>query len=91
MDNFIPYPDKIVVEPQGANVEWREGGDEEFGKVVKLGDGAKRVGNVKVGDILYFKMRGVDEIKLDDKKYYIIADRPEFISGVVRTKSTVAK
>ena len=87
MNNFIPYYDKIVILPQTADVEWRDKGDEEFGLVVKIG---AKVKNVKVGDILHFKMRGADELKLDDKRYYIVADRPEFISGVVR-KSPVAE
>ena len=87
MDNFLPYPDKIIVEAQSADVEWREKGDEEFGRVIKVGRGVKFA---KVGDILHFKMRGADELKLDDKRYYIVADRPEFISGVVR-KSPVAE
>ncbi len=89
MDNFIPYYDKIVVEPQTADVQWRERGDEEFGLVVKVGS---KVKSVKVGDTLHFKMRGADEIKLDEKRYYIIGEYPEFISGVVRTKKpTVAE
>ena len=83
MDNFIPFPDKIIVLPQTAEVEWRDKGDEEFGLVVKIG---KDVKFVKVGDILHFKMRGADELKLDDKRYYVVGNCPEFISGVVRAK-----
>ena len=88
MDNFIPYYDKIIIEAHSADVEWREKGDDEFGVVVKIGS---KVKNAKVGDILHFKMRGADELKLDEKRYYAISDVPEFITGIVRKKSVVAE
>lgn len=93
MNKFIPFPDKIVVEPFESNEVFTGGKLQEVGKVIAVG---LKVKFVKVGDILYFNKEGVrvtQKVKEEDKELYTILECPEFINGIMRNekKSPVVK
>jgi co-chaperonin GroES (HSP10) len=77
---FIPFADKIVVEPlekKGVIVT----GQEDFledGKVVDFG---KDVDFVKKGDIIHFLSYGCSNFKFENKTYYIVSANNGVILG----------
>ncbi len=78
--NFVPYDDKIEVEPaQQTTVLSSEPALEEMGTVVAIG---ANVRFVKPGDTLFFVSHGCWKTpEVDGKRHYLVPETPEFILG----------
>lgn len=79
---FIPYYDKIVVEPikQKTVIVSDSGNLQEKGKVIAVGE---CVDFVKVGDIIYFDAWGCGKTSPteDGVEYYVVSDDSRVILG----------
>lgn len=77
---FVPFPNKIVVEPIKAETFLQvENNYEEMGKVISVGKG---VTFVKPGDTIFFRAFGCDKTpEVDGKVYYVVEVSPQFILG----------
>ena len=92
--NFKPLADRVLVEPVQAETKTASGiiipdtakkDKPEQGIVVAVGtgkwneDGDKRMAmDVAVGDKVVFAKYGYDEVKVDGKEYYIVAESSIF-------------
>lgn len=86
MKKFIPYKDKIVVQPitKKSFLLNDQKPLEEMGKVIAIG---KDVKFVKVGDTLFFSSWGVQKTpEVDGVEYYVVPERSEFITGKYGSK-----
>ena len=85
-----PDEDKKTKEKTDSGIFIPESGQSERpeqGKVIAIGEGSWKDGKlvpmrVKVGDKIIFSKYGYDEIKLDDKKYFVIKE--ENILAVIK-------
>lgn len=78
---FIPFFDKIEIEPIGANqvIQTSESNFLEKGKVISVGDD---VTFVKPGDIVYFDSWGCMKTpEIDGKVHYVVAETNQIILG----------
>jgi len=88
-NKIIPLGDRVLISPITKNDKTASGiiipdtADKETpqqGTVVSAGEGKMSDDgkvipiNVKKGDIVVFSKYGPDEIKIDDKEYYIISE-----------------
>lgn len=85
MKKFIPFNDKIVVEPitQDSFLMGEMKPLEEMGKVIAVGS---KVKFVKVGDTLFFSSWGCQKTPVvdgnpDGKRYYVVPEAGDFILG----------
>lgn len=82
-NKFVPYPDKIHIEPfkndEDSILRGEENSFQEMGKVIAVG---KDVKFCKVGDTIFFSSWGT--LKTPEVKgvqYYVVSDSPQFILG----------
>ena len=86
--SIIPLGSKVLVEPMSADETTASGiilpdtvdkDKPEQGKVVAVGegrfdDGVRVPMTVKKGDMVVFSKYGYDEVKIEEKEYYIIEE-----------------
>jgi len=88
--NVHPLGDRVLVRPEDSADEKSPSGiiipdtarkeKPERGEVVAIGEGKRTdkgdiiAMRVKVGDTIMFSKYGFDEVKIDDKDYYIVAE-----------------
>ena len=78
---FIPYSDKIQIEPIKQDAILVSDGNQfqEMGKVIAIGS---KVKFVKRGDIVYFSSWGVSKTpEIDGVVYYVVPESSDFILG----------
>lgn len=77
---FIPFKDKIVIEPieKKGIIETGEKMFLESGKVIDFGT---EVDFVKKGDIVHFQAYGCTEIKHENKSYWVVSTANGIILG----------
>jgi len=87
MNNFIPYDDRIVVEPIKRESMLVSDEKIESGKVISVG---KKVKFVKKGDTLFFTAWAWNETpEVDGVRYYVVQESDGLILGKIngQTKS----
>ena len=73
----IVLPDSVKEKPQkGKVIAVGSGRKDDKGNVIKL--------DVKVGDVVYYKKWGGNEIKLDNKEYLLVKE--EDVLGIIEGK-----
>lgn len=96
--NIYPLGSRVLVEPEEKTIKEKTdsgifipetGSNErpEQGKVVRVGEGSYENGkliplSVKIGDKIIFSKYGYDEVKSEDKKYFLIKE--ENILAVIK-------
>lgn len=79
---FIPFYDKIEIEPVKREGILQDNGFLEMGKVIAVGENVKFV---EVGDTLFFTAHGVWETaEVDGVKHHVIPEESEYILGKVK-------
>lgn len=76
-----PFGNQILVEPEKQNtVIAGYNSLFNYGQVISIGDEVKKI---KVGDKIGFIVWGLNDIEIDEKKYYFVPEDDKFILGII--------